>query len=110
MANTNQIILSSIDLEELQNNLSRGLEQKLVNILSKLSLNTQEHHPTEDKEVFLSVKQVQELLNISTSTVKEWTKKGVLTAYRIQKRIYYKRSEIDAALVEVKGANVNYED
>ena len=108
MTKENQIILSSVDLNELQNILSTGLEQKLENILSNSNLSKQEPQITNDSEVLLTVKQVQELLNISISTVKQWTNKGVLTAYRIQKRIYYKRSEIDAALVEVKGPNVNY--
>jgi len=40
---------------------------------------------------------------ISLVTVNEWRKKGILKAYKIGNRVYFKRNEVEAALVEIKG-------
>ncbi len=54
--------------------------------------------PTE----FLSRKQVAELLQTNTQTIINWTNQGVLKVYGIVGKRYYKRHEVEQALVELK--------
>lgn len=59
------------------------------------------HSTTFNKETqknFLTRKQVADLLSIDLSTVHNWTKSGVLRAYRLGGRIYFKISDIENSL------------
>jgi excisionase family DNA binding protein len=45
--------------------------------------------------------EVAEMLKCDKSTVHNWTKKGKLKKYCIGNRTYYKRSEVEAALIAI---------
>jgi len=51
---------------------------------------------------FLSRKDVAILLDTNSQTVNNWTKGGRLKIYGIGGRRYYKRNEVEQALVELK--------
>lgn len=55
-----------------------------------------------EPEEFLSRNEVSKLLKVDVSTVHNWTKKGILKANQIGGRVYYKRSQIEGAIVELK--------
>lgn len=46
--------------------------------------------------------EVQDMLSISVSTVRNWTKKGILKAYKIDGYIFYRRSQILSQLKPIK--------
>ena len=46
--------------------------------------------------------EVAELLRCDYSTIIYWTKKGKLIGYCIGKRIYYKRSEVEAVIISIE--------
>ncbi len=48
--------------------------------------------------VLLTREQTKELLHITQPTLRKWTKLGLLTAYGLGGRIYYKQDEILRAL------------
>lgn len=50
----------------------------------------------------LSIPETCELLGINRSTLWKWEKTGVVIAYGIEKRRYFKRSEILANLIPLK--------
>lgn len=66
--------------------------------LKELKKDFQPKEPTE----YLTRKEVQKMLNINMSTLHHWTKQGKLKAYGIGARIYYKRHEVDSALIRLK--------
>jgi excisionase family DNA binding protein len=49
---------------------------------------------------YISRTEVAKLLKISLPTLNEWTKEGLLTSYRISRRIFYKPEEVEKALTE----------
>ncbi len=51
----------------------------------------------------LTRKQVAEQFGVSTVTVWDWTKKNILKAYKIANKVYYKRPEIEKALIQISG-------
>lgn len=60
-----------------------------------LKLKFQPKEPTE----LLTRNQVKEKFDVDLSTIHNWTKRGKLKAYGIGNRIYYKRSEVDQAII-----------
>ena len=50
---------------------------------------------------FLTRDEVAGLLKIDRSTVYNWTKKGILNAHQIGSRVYYKREELENAIVKL---------
>ena len=43
------------------------------------------------------------IFGVTLPTLDDWTNKKILTAYKIGRRIYYKRPEISAALIQKRG-------
>lgn len=52
---------------------------------------------------YLTRRELAKLFRISLVTVHDWTRKGVLTAYKIGNRIYYKSDEVEAAMTRKGG-------
>jgi excisionase family DNA binding protein len=51
---------------------------------------------------YLTRLEVSSLFKISLVTVYQWTQSGVLRAYRLGSRVYFKRSEIEASLTVIE--------
>ncbi|WP_299160099.1 helix-turn-helix domain-containing protein [uncultured Eudoraea sp.] len=49
----------------------------------------------------LTREETAEYLKISLSTLWHWSKKGILPSYGIGNRVYYKRIEIEEALIKL---------
>lgn len=97
--NQNATLLHNVTYEEYYSN-----QELLQNQIKDLKQNFQPKEPDE----YLTRDQVKQMLKCDQSTVHNWTKKGKLIAYGIGNRVYYKLSEVLAAikpLNEKKGAN-----
>lgn len=57
----------------------------------------QEFQPKEPTE-YLTRNEVKDLLKVDLSTIHNWTKRGKLKVYGLGNRVYYKRSEVEAAI------------
>jgi excisionase family DNA binding protein len=53
-------------------------------------------------EEYLTVKDVADLFHISIATVNNWRREGIIVAYQIGGKIFFKRSEIENSLVQLK--------
>jgi hypothetical protein len=99
----------SIGLEVFKKNtkevlkLKKSIDKKKSN---KTIASTSENIEVIKKEILeeklLSRKEAQEFLKISFPTLRNWTKKGKLTSYSIEGRVYYKEDEILGSLVKLK--------
>jgi len=74
------------------------IDETVKKRLEELKKNFQPKEPTE----YLTRNDVAKLFKIDLSSVHNWTKKGILKAYQISGRVYYKRIEIETAIVELK--------
>ncbi len=79
--------------EDLINNIIKGVENKL----KEFERNFQPKEPT----LWLTKKEVSNILSISIVTVDDWSKKGILNSYRIGNRIRFKRKEVEQALTKI---------
>ncbi|MCP9198804.1 helix-turn-helix domain-containing protein [Gramella sp. GC03-9] len=52
-------------------------------------------------EEYLTRKEVCQMLKIAYSTLYEYTKAGKLKKFGLGRRVYYKRSQIEEALIEI---------
>jgi excisionase family DNA binding protein len=87
---TKATILHDFSPEQITS-LFDGLKKELA----ELKANFQPKQPAE----YLTRNEVAEMLKCDLSTLWLWTKKGKLTSYGIGNRTYYKRSEIEKAIV-----------
>ena len=86
--------LHSLTPEQLEQIVKKTIKEEV----NELRENFQPKIPTE----FLTRQQTADLLHIDLSTLWAWTNKGKLLAYSISSRVYYKRSEIEQAIVKIK--------
>lgn len=55
--------------------------------------------PTDD---LLSIEDIQILFNVSKVTVHKWKKKGLLPYYKMNRKVYFKKSEVIASMSHKK--------
>lgn len=75
---------------------------EIRNEIEKLSKNFKPIEPPE----YLTRIEVAKILKISTVTLTDWNKKGILKPYRLGNLIRYKQSELDVALKSINYKNI----
>lgn len=55
---------------------------------------------------YITRNDVAELFRVTLVTINEWVNKGILKAYKIGRRVYFKRNEVEAALIQKGGSHV----
>lgn len=90
----NAIQITQFTPNELKSLLMEGVQQVVNQIREEFQPKT----PTQ----YLTRKQVAKMLDINLTTLNNWTNKGVLISYGIQGRVYYKRDEVERALIKLK--------
>lgn len=78
--------------QQLQQEILDGIQTQLNALIKHF----QPQAPTE----YLTRQEAAKLLKVDLSTIHNWTKSGNLTAHMIGKRVYYKRNEIDEAMIQ----------
>lgn len=91
---SNAIQFIQITPDQLQSAILQGVKEQL----NELKQSFQPKAPTE----YMTRNEVKELLHIDLSTVHNWTKKGKLKSYGISNRIYYKRHEVEQAIIPIQ--------
>lgn len=77
--------------------LQKAIAENVSCQLEELKKSFQPKKPEE----FLTRTQTAELLKINLSTLYLWTKRNKLKSYGISGKVYYKRSEVESALIEL---------
>ena len=83
-----QIIITSFSIDQLRAALIEPLQKEIV------SLKENQVEP----ETLLTRKQAAQFLNVTFSTLNDWTKRGLVDCGRIGTRVYYKRSSLVEAI------------
>lgn len=87
------ILLNGINLSDIKKVLREVLDEK-SNDFTKPVI-------SEDQK-YLSRKEVAKLLKISLTTLNDWSKQGIVQAYRIGNRVLYKKKEIEDSVSKVQ--------
>ncbi len=78
--------------QQLQQEILEGFKTQLNALIKHF----QPKEPTE----YLTRHEVAKLFKIDISTVHNWTRTGKLTSYNLVGRVYYKRCEIEDAMIK----------
>ena len=78
---------------QLQEAIIEGVKSQL----DELKKNFEPKTPTE----YLSRQEVAQMLKVDISTVHNWTIRKILQSYGIGRRIYYKRVELEEAIIKL---------
>jgi len=78
------------------------LSEQIINNVKNLLLDFKKLSVVPDHEDLMTRTEVCEFLQIDSSTLWAWTKKGKVKAYGIANRRYYKKKEILESLVPLK--------
>ncbi len=89
-----QFTFTQFSLDDLKGAIKEVIKAELQNL--------PETPIREEKSKYASRKEVASALHISLPTLYELTKTGILTGYKIQRRVLYKWPEIDQALTRVE--------
>ena len=76
--------------------------QSDIDLIKSQLQDLKKHFQPKEPNDYLTRVEVAKMLKIDLSSVHNWTKKGILTSYQIGGRVYYKRSEIENAIIELK--------
>ena len=90
----NAIQITQFTPNELKSLLMEGVQQVVNQIREEFQPKT----PTQ----YLTRKQVAKMLDINLTTLNNWTNRGALISYGIQGRVYYKRDEVEKAIIKLK--------
>lgn len=87
-----QILFTNYKKEDLEDLIMECLKKVLKDYpMEKMQQET-------EKEEILSIEDVQKIFNVSKVTIHKWKKKGLLPYYKMNRKLYFKRSEILGAL------------
>ena len=89
------ILLHNISSEEFfskLNELKKELSEKIPT----------PQHVEPDKEELMTPEEVAIFFKRHKDTIENWTKKGYLIKYGIGRAVYYKRSEVESAIIPLK--------
>jgi hypothetical protein len=87
------VIIEGMTKQEFLSAIAEGVKKEI----EQLKKDFQPKKPTE----YLTRIEVAEMLSIDLSSVHNWTKKGILQSYQIGGRVYYKRSEVESAIIKL---------
>ena len=74
-------------------------DQLVARVVSELK---NEYKQAPFSDIYLTKRQLTELLTVCLSTVNNWTRDGAIQAYQLGGTIYYKASEIECAMIKLK--------
>jgi excisionase family DNA binding protein len=86
------IQIYEVEPEEFKKEILEGVE-KLLKEFSK-------QFTPKQPEIWMSRKDVGELLGISLVTIYDWGKKGILKPYKIGSRVRFRQSDIEKKLLQ----------
>lgn len=88
--------MQTIQLELPQE--TKNLIQSLKDEVSEIKKNFAPKEPT----TYMTRQEVADMLSVNLSTIHNYCKRNILKPYGIGARVYFKRNEVEDAIVELK--------
>ncbi len=91
----NAILLSGISVDDFMHKVRQT-------VVETIHAEKEAAPPKQSNPNYLTRLEVAERLNISLPTLNEYTKRGIVPAYRIGARVLYKESDINNSLNQIR--------
>ncbi len=88
------------DITQLHNICPKELKNEILSGIQKQLDTFSQNFRPKDPTVWLSRKEVCELLGISLVTIHDWSKKGILHPFKMGNRVRFRRSDIEQTLLQ----------
>jgi len=85
--------LIEVTPQQLQEEILKGIKVQLKEFAVLFKATPQEEYLTREETATL--------LKVDLSTLWYWKKKGILMPYGVSSKVYYKRSDIDKAMIKL---------
>lgn len=89
--------MKNLKFEDLPKATEEILEK--LNFLEKELASIKENFQPKEPVELMTRQETAKFFKVSLTTLWQWNKKGVLNAYGVGNRVYYKRSEIESRVV-----------
>jgi len=90
-----QTIITTLKVEELVDIIKKSVSD-LIPFIKK---DESKFEPSDD---LLNIEDIQKVFNVSKVTVHKWKKKGLLPYYKMNRKVYFKKSEVIASMSHKK--------
>lgn len=88
-----QVQFISITPQQQQEGILEGVKLQLDEL--------KKHYQPKEPEEYLSRAEVAKMLKVDISTIHNWGKAGKIKRYGLGNRVYYKRSELERAIIQL---------
>ncbi|MDT0687833.1 helix-turn-helix domain-containing protein [Autumnicola psychrophila] len=89
------------NVTQLHNTTPKQLQDAILQGVKKQLEELKKQYQPKEPEEYLSRSEVAKMLKVDIMTVHNWSKKGKLKKHALGNRVYYKRSEVEQAIVEL---------
>jgi len=97
MVQNQSIQLLNITTNDLTNLIKEGIKSELTELKKTLNIESLE-------SPHLTRRETAKYFDVSLNCVNDWTRKGILKAYKVGQRTYFKRSELLQVMFKQKHA------
>lgn len=87
----NQILFTNLSAQDLTELISQAVKDSIGG-----ELNSQPEQKPEEE--LLSIEDISKIFRVSKVTIHKWKQKGLIPFYKMNRRVYFKRSEVVDAL------------
>lgn len=86
--NMTEIKITHVTPSELVSLITEGIKKQLI------EFNYSANETTENRAEHLTRKETAKFFDISLNCLNDWSRKGIVTPYKVGQRTYFKKSEI----------------
>jgi len=100
-----KVVFTTISLQEFEDKISQIIENKLKPLLPQS--NEQDKN---SNEIYLTRKELANLLRITLPTLNNYTKQNIIQGHRIGRRVLYKKNEVEGMLQVINSTKYKRKD
>ena len=88
-------IITSLNVEELVELIKQG-------VLDALTTQSNQEVKKPSSDDLINIEDIQKIFNVSKVTVHKWKQKGLIPFYKMNRKVYFKKSEVINAMSHKK--------
>lgn len=91
-----RLILTTLPVDELRGMIAAEVRAAMSEAIERLAVQAPTNHQSND---LLTRRETADYLHVTLVTLYEWERRGILMPMRIGRRVLYRQTEVDRAMV-----------